>query len=106
MIVKCPLCEYEADNADAQIVVTLLTIHAQSHNQPPIRPAAPQPKLDRPRIDIGIEEEVWNTFIRRWEAFKVGSNISDNTAPMQLFQCASEALGDLILKAHRDSGSY
>ena len=49
---------------------------------------------------MGVEEEVWNNFIRRWEAFKIGSNISEDTAPMQLFQCASETLGDLILKAH------
>ena len=49
---------------------------------------------------MGIEEEVWNGFIRRWEAFKIGSGINDDTAPMQLFQCASDALGDLVLKAH------
>lgn len=100
-IVKCPIpgCTYEADAEDTQIVVTLLNIHALTHKQPAHNPAPPQPKLDRPKIDIGVEEEVWNGFVRRWEAFKVGSGISDVTASMQLFQCATEALGDLILKA-------
>ena len=72
-----------------------LTLAATQRNTPP-----PQPKLDRPRVDMGIEEEVWNGFLRRWEAFRIGSGISDDTAPMQLFQCASDALGDLVLKAH------
>ena len=54
MIVECPFpgCVYVADNADAQIVVALLNIHAQSHNQTSTHPSAPQPKLDRPRIDM------------------------------------------------------
>ncbi|KAK3779410.1 hypothetical protein RRG08_015811 [Elysia crispata] len=64
---------------------------------PTLKP--PQPKLDRPRIDIGVEEEVWNGFVRRWEAFKTGSGIGEATASMQLFLCASEPLGDLLLKA-------
>ena len=102
VVVRCPFpgCAYEADNEDAQIIVALLNIHAQTHTQATPHPTAPQPKLDRPRIDAGVEEEVWNSFIRRWEAFRVGSNINDTTAPMQLFQCASDALGDLVLKAH------
>ena len=100
--VQCPFpgCAYEAANDDAQIVVALLNIHAQSHAQATARPTALQPKLDRPRIDMGVEEEMWNSFVRRWEAFRIGSNIDAATAPMQLFQCASEALGDLVLKAH------
>ena len=100
--VRCPYpgCAYEAANDDAQIVVALLNIHAQTHVQATPQPLAPPPKLDRPKIDIGVEEEVWNSFIRRWEAFRAGSNINETTAPMQLFQCASDALGDLVLKAH------
>ena len=38
-------------------------------------------------------------FLRRWEAFRIGSGISDETASMQLFNCATEQLGDLVLKA-------
>ena len=105
--IKCsfPDCTYEAEHADSAIVASLLNIHCQTHAIAAFAlrtPAPPQPKLDRPRVDIGIEEEVWNGFIRRWEAFRVGSGISEETAPMQLFQCASDALGDLVLKAHPD----
>ena len=104
VVVKCPIpdCDFETNHEDANVVVALLNIHALSHTQSTNRSAAPQPKLDRPRIEMGVEEEVWNGFVRRWEAFRVGSGINDSTAPMQLFQCASESLGDLVLKAHPD----
>ena len=99
MKVKCPLCPYETDDLDAQFAIELLKIHAISHSQNQVPNPPPQPKLERPRIDVGVEVEVWNGFMRRWEAFKAGSGITDSTAPMQLFQCATDALGDLLLKS-------
>ena len=103
MIVKCPTpgCDFVADNESDQVIVALLNIHLQTaHMQAPPRPSAPPPRLDRPKIDVGVEEEAWNGFIRRWNAFKVGSGIGDDTAPMQFFQCATDHLGDLVLKAY------
>ena len=104
VVVKCPIpgCDYEANEEVASIVAALLNIHALTHTQTSNVSAASQPKLDRPRIDMGVEEEVWNGFVRRWEAFRVGSGINESTAPMQLFQCASDSLGDIVLKAHPD----
>ena len=104
VVVQCsiPGCTYETTDAETGVVIALLNLHALSHTQATHPPTPPQPKLDRPRIDIGVEEEVWNGFIRRWEAYKTGSGIVEATASMQLFQCASESLGDLILKADPD----
>ena len=87
VIIKCPIpgCTYEANDIDTQVVVSLLNLHAIAHNQSASAHAAPQPKLDRPRIDMGVEEEVWNGFVRRWEAFKVGSGITVATAPCNFF---------------------
>ena len=99
VIVKCPLCSYQTDDVEAQVVTVLLNIHAISHSQVPTPSQQPQPRLERPRIDVGVEEEVWNNFMRRWDAFRVGSGINASTAPMQLFQCATETLGDLVLKS-------
>ena len=97
--VKCPLCDYETDDVEVQLAIALLNIHALSHSQKNPNSAAPlQPKIDRPKIDVGVEEEIWNGFMRRFEAFKIGSGITEETESMQLFQCASEALGDLVLK--------
>ena len=68
-MVKCSIegCSWETTESDPGVIVALLNLHALSHTQPQ-QPS--QPKLERPRIDIGVEEEVWNGFQRRWEAFK------------------------------------
>ena len=100
VVVTCPIqgCEYKTDDLPAEIVVPLLNIHALEHSRP-TNTASRGPKLNRPLIDMGVDEETWNAFIRRWETFRVGSDISDAAAPTQFFQCASEGLGDLLLKS-------
>ena len=100
VIVSCPAsgCGYQTEDLAAEIVASLLNIHALEHSRPPT-PASKGPKLNRPTIDMGIDEETWNSFLRRWETFKLGSGISEDAAPTQLFQCTSESLGDLLLKA-------
>ena len=95
---SAPGCPYTTPDEDVSVVVVLLQIHAISH-QPTSAPP-PGPKLNRPHIDVGVEQETWNTFVRRWETFRIGSHISDAAASTQLFQCASETLGDIILKAN------
>ena len=98
--VKCSYegCGYITDDLPPEIVVPLLNIHALEHSQPKVA-ASRGPKLNRPTIDVGVDEETWNAFVRRWETFKLGSDINEQAAPTQLFQCASDALGDLLLKA-------
>ena len=100
VVVSCPAtgCAYVTEDLPSDIVVQLLSIHAIEHSRPPVS-ASRGPKLNRPIIDVGVNEETWNAFLRRWETFRIGSDISDSAAPVQLFQCASEPLGDLLLKA-------
>ena len=100
MIVTCSItgCSYKTEDVPPEVLSSLLNLHALEHSRPPIT-ASRGPKLNRPTIDVGIDEETWNAFVRRWETFKIGSDISDIAAPMQLFQCASELLGDLLLKS-------
>ena len=56
-----------------------------------------EPQLITPRVDCGISQETWLAFIRRLEALKTESNISSQNASIQLFQCAHDKLGDLML---------
>ena len=100
VIVSCPApgCTYKTEDLPIEAIVPLLNIHALEHSRPQIH-ASKGPKLNRPMVDVGIDEETWNSFVRRWETFKLGSGINDDAAPTQLFQCASEALGDLLLKS-------
>ena len=100
VIVECPFpgCTHRTPDLPPEVVGPLLTIHAITHSRPPATPSR-GPKLNRPTIDVGVDEETWNAFVRRWETFKHGSDIDEGAAPTQLFQCASDALGDLLLKS-------
>ena len=100
VIVACPAtgCSYKTADLPPEVIAPLLQIHAQEHTRAPVT-ASKGPKLNRPVIDVGVVEETWNAFIRRWDTFRQGSDISEAAAPTQLFQCASEPLGDLLLKS-------
>ena len=102
VIVACPSpgCIYQTEHLPAEVIVSLLNIHALEHSRSQIH-ASKSPKLDRPIIDVGVDDETWNSFVRRWETFKLGSDINDNSVPTQLFRCAIEALGDLLLNPIR-----
>ena len=97
--IKCPACAYETPDEDVAIVAALLQIHLSTAHPPASSQAAQTrgPKLSRPHIDAGVDQETWNTFVRMWHTFKTGSQINDAAASTQLFQCASEALGDTYL---------
>ena len=102
--VKCPAhaqgCTYETEDVPPEVICQLLTLHAQLSHAPTSQiPTSKGPKLNRPTIDIGVDLETWNSFVRRWDTFRLGSDISTAAAPVQLFQCASEALGDILLKS-------
>ena len=56
------------------------------------------PKLERPKVDIGMTLEEWNIFKRRWDVFVSGSGLDPDASSSQLFQCACDELGDILLK--------
>ena len=56
------------------------------------------PKLDRPKVNIGVTLEEWNIFKRRWDVFGSGSGLDPDASSSQLFQCAGDELGDSLLK--------
>ena len=101
VVLECPApgCTYKTADLQEETSLKLLSLHALAHAQTPTPSSFPGPKLNRPSIDAGVDEEAWNAFIRRWETFKIGSGISSGAAPSQFFQCTSDNLGDLILKA-------
>ena len=48
---------------------------------------------------MGLSLEAWNVFTRRWQMFMQGSGIYEVSATAKLFQCASQSLGDSLLKS-------
>lgn len=62
-------------------------------------------KLESPKVDVGVTLEEWNVFVRRWNVFKRGSGIDNDSAPSQLFQCAGPTLGDNLLKTDAEAAT-
>ena len=105
VVVTCsvPSCEFRSNDVSEPLAIAILANPGLAHQpQGGTTTVAPanQPKLERPRVDLGITTEEWNVFVRRWEVFKTGCGIDDSSAPSQLFQCASTELGDSMLKAN------
>ena len=63
------------------------------------------PKLERPKVNIGVSTEEWNVFTRHWEVFRTGSGIDNASAPSQLFQCTGNELGASLLKTNPHTAS-
>ena len=103
VVIKCPIdgCQFQTEDQPIEIITKLLDLHTIQHQQNQVaRPISRNaPKLTRPLIDIGVNQESWLSFTRRWETYRFGSGIDDSIAAIQLFQCASEQLGDLLLKS-------
>ena len=115
VVIKCsvPNCTFTTDDVSEALAIALLSNHNLAHCNlvPTIADAAPAPtaprgpKLEWPKVDVGVTIEEWNVFTRRWEVFKSGSGIDDASVPSHLFQCAGTELGDSLLKANPNAAS-
>ena len=103
VIIDCayPGCAFQTEDAPEAVACAILQSHAFSHAAPgPNFNRAPseRPKLTRSSIDAGVSLEAWNVFTRGWQMFMEGSGTNEASATAQLFQCASQSLGDSLLK--------
>ena len=104
VVIDCayPGCACQSEDESEAVACAILQSHAFSHAVPgPYFNRAPLegPKLTRPSIDVGVSLEAWNVFTHRWQMFRQGSGINEASATAQLFQCASQSLGDSLLKS-------
>ena len=102
-ILACPIpgCTFQTPDIEMTGASSLMNVHAYAHanvQQAPQPVSAP--KLIRPKIQHNATCEDWNAFIRRWDTFRVGSGITNQTAPSQLLECTTEKLGNVVLRAH------
>ncbi len=107
MIVQCsvPDCPFRTEDVSENLAIALLTNHGHAHTATAATHALRGPKLERPKVDIGVTLEEWNVFVRRWNVFKSGSGIDNASAPSQLFQCAGPTLGDSLLKTDAEAAT-
>ena len=104
VVIDCasPGCAFQSEDASEAVACAILQSHAFSHKAPGPnfnRSPSEGPKLTRPSVDVGVSLEAWNAFTRRWQMFRQGSGINEVSATAQLFQCASQSLGDSLLKS-------
>ena len=108
-IFKCPIdeCTYQTEDIDAGVAVAMLTIHNNVHvASNPTQGISTDdtnqrdPKIERPKISAGSDEETWNTFLTRWKMFKRNRKVTGTASVEQLFYCCEEDLGDSILRGH------
>ena len=95
---RCP----SDGNAIAKMIAHALATHVEmpAPLAPPIpppavhvqAPSARQPRLDRPIIDINCSPSDWQQFCRKFERFRIGSEIPTASATAQLLHCLSDRL--------------
>ena len=99
---KCPIpdCPYETPESNEAVTCALLAAHSTIHMAGPPRAAVviKGPKLDRPKVNIGMMLEEWDIFKRRWDVFVSGSGLDPDASSSQLFQCGVDETGDSLLK--------
>ncbi|MEL6802396.1 MAG: reverse transcriptase domain-containing protein, partial [Bacteroidota bacterium] len=109
-MLRCPVtnCEWEYPcDFDKSQSFEIVKMHVSAcHERQPgtVTATAIQskaPKIDRPVVDLGIDQEAWNMFLVKWEHFGIGTRISDEDKPLQLLQCASQPLSKLLVQADR-----
>ena len=108
-------CAFTTDYVSEALAISLLTNHdlamAPQNPTPTVADATPAitanraPKLERPKVDVGVRAGGWNVFTRRWEVFRSGSGIYDASALSQLFKCAETELGDSLFNANSKTAS-
>ena len=82
VVIKCSVggCGYETPDVSSEIVLQFLKMHEADHRLPmsvkQSTPTVNAPKLNRPFIDIGFDEEVWLSFLQRCVTVRFGSGIT------------------------------
>ena len=111
-ILRCVVdgCTFATEDVDVAGAAALLNFHAINHQLTLQTPPQPQqipavttrhaPKLERPKLRENATNEEWNMFSRRWSTYRTGSNITDDVATMQLLECCTDGLGDIVLRAY------
>ena len=105
--IQCPRCDFKTPEGLAKsIALVVFNAHVTEHMPTPAAAQAPPPtalaprgpKLERPKVDLGVSMEEWNVYERRWDAYVLGSGLNAANCASHLFDCAGEELKNIIVK--------
>ena len=104
--VPCPIagCNYETGDYPATIVAALLSAHtAGTHVAGAAIAHQPKPpKVDRPELTDGIDEETWNAFHQSLKIFIQANRIQNADLAVQLYSCCKSSLKSKITAVNPD----
>eukprot|EP00111_Clytia_hemisphaerica_P012758 TCONS_00037534-protein len=111
--ITCPIpdCTYEIpDGTEPMLAAAQLNLHALTHTHAAAitQHRAPQPtkqkppKIARPTISKDTTEEDWNTFVKKWNLFKNGTDIPATQITTHLWQCCDPDLETELFKDVKD----
>jgi hypothetical protein len=105
--IECPITgctwQYKSSLSQEQSILEIIQIHIKLEHSQQVTSSSSTvkpTKINPPTIDIGVDQEEWNTFTIRWRQYCNGVNLSESLQSLQLFNCASENLGNLLLKSN------
>ena len=93
--IRCsvPACTYNTssqipEDSSTADKIAVLKIHSETaHRSASSNVQQSKAKLDPPKLSSGTSQEQWQHFLRNWEMYKIGMQISDATASPYLFNC-------------------
>ena len=92
LLCPIPICPYATPEMPVTVACALLAAQTSVHTSASIAGTAKHsasPNLERRKANVGINEEEWIIFSRRWDAFVIRSkNLNPNSCSSPLFQCA------------------
>lgn len=95
----CPIphCDFVIEeDVEAVLAAAQLNLHALVHQQRIGHTTGSSkqkpPKIVRPSISRGSTDEEWQTFLKRWDLFKRGTEIPNGQLTTQLWQCCDDDL--------------
>ena len=77
--------------------VAMIQLHQQNvHDSADTRQGPP--KMPRPTLTQGINEEDWNEFTRQWELFCKGTSLGPSQTSAQLLACCEATLHNTLFR--------
>jgi len=79
VVISCtiPTCDFKTGDISEALAIALLANHGLTHQctlpnttGPLLLPIPRGPKLEQPKVNIGVSTEEWNMFTRRFEVFR------------------------------------
>ena len=108
IMLSCPFqgCDWSFQSVfGADQSFQLITVHMESTHSTGSHASASSrkgPKLSPPQIDVGVDSETWRVFQVKWRQYCQGSQLREDLHSLHLFQCASEALGRLLIQSNAE----